>query len=311
MVMWCKVSGSLEAPSSHGPFLPSCIQTTGLPGTVTRSFPCVWFAELFTSSGCWCTYFTTTKFLLFLLPPLSPEEPVSHQNLSAHSGGIFQLSKIWLNVGILALAMKYGRCFFWTSSLVLFIFQKWSARYPRLNNWSLYISHSFTEKWCALKKCLCWRELLYLVHSRNASCTPLSCHRIWKRTSRKAQDLRKLVIIASSWRFLSNWTITFASPVHKPPQLKRQCYCKNSERVAGIPRILGQHFVNSCTKRKRSWTNQVCLRAYRQITKHFTASREPDCVCSPPPSTSSSQICVRFQRGPLTMSTLSVILMDM
>lgn len=126
-----------------------------------------------------------------------PPEPVCSQ------WGIFQLSKIWLNVGILALAMKYGRCFFWTSSLVLFIFQKWSARYPRLNNWSLYISHSFTEKWCALKKCLCWRELLSLVQSRNASCTPLSCHRIWKKTSRKAQDLRKLVIIASSWRFLS------------------------------------------------------------------------------------------------------------
>ena len=74
--------------------------------------------------------------LLFLLPPVSSEEPLSRQKLSAH--GIFQNSNVRPNAWILALAIKQVRCWDFPGGPVVrtLSFQCWGPGFdPWLGNW--------------------------------------------------------------------------------------------------------------------------------------------------------------------------------
>ena len=52
----------------------------------------------------------------------------------------------------LSLATNTVSCFPWSDRPTLFIFEKMSTKYPSLNSYNLFTSHSFKSKWCSMKK---------------------------------------------------------------------------------------------------------------------------------------------------------------
>lgn len=88
---------------------------------------------------------------LFISPLISSEKSVGFEAVTRWWMQSFPIFDFPLESSIFSLTTDTIGCFSWSDRLMLFIFEKMSARYPNVNNHSLFIIHP-RRKWCSMER---------------------------------------------------------------------------------------------------------------------------------------------------------------